>query len=126
MREPQEPLPGSVALKFLPTGTGTPRQLSHLRELVEREVELLRRLSRPRPIRMYETLTVDDPGRPTLDGATVLVVEKAEGSLSALLAAASRTSYRKVNDAGGVPPKYRTYADRVTHYLREYTPPAWR
>ncbi|CAM5531671.1 hypothetical protein SGLAM104S_08212 [Streptomyces glaucescens] len=39
---------------------------------------------------MYETLTVDDPGRPGLDGATVLVLEKAEGSLAALLARAPR------------------------------------
>ncbi|WP_370666746.1 serine/threonine protein kinase [Streptomyces sp. IBSBF 2507] len=83
-------LPDAVALKFLPTGTGTPRQLSHLRDLVEREVELLRRLRRPRLIRMYETLTVDDPGHPRLDGATVLVLERAEGSLAALLAAEPR------------------------------------
>ncbi|CAL9547268.1 serine/threonine protein kinase [Streptomyces sp. enrichment culture] len=82
--------PETAALKFLPTGTGTPRQLSHLRDLVEREVGLLRRLRRPRLIRMYETLTVDDPGRPRLDGATVLVLERAEGSLSALLAATPR------------------------------------
>ena len=85
-----EELPRTAALKFLPTGTGTPRQLTHLRELVEREVELHRRLRRPRLIRMYETLTVDDPSRPVLDGATVLVLEKAERSLSALLAAAPR------------------------------------
>ncbi|MFE9772523.1 serine/threonine protein kinase [Streptomyces sp. NPDC005931] len=83
-------LPAVAALKFLPTGTGTPRQLSHLRELVEREVELLRRLRRPRLIRMYQTLTVDDPGHPELDGATVLVLEKASGSLSALLTASPR------------------------------------
>ncbi|WP_030671513.1 serine/threonine protein kinase [Streptomyces cellulosae] len=83
-------LPGTAALKFLPTGTGTPRQLTHLHELIEREVELLRRLSRPRLIRMYDTLTVDDPERPALDGATVLVLEKAERSLSALLAASPR------------------------------------
>ncbi|MFC8085669.1 serine/threonine-protein kinase [Streptomyces sp. NPDC057340] len=83
-------LPADVALKFLPTGTGTPRQLAHLRDLVEREVELLRRLRQPRLIRMYETLTVDDPAHPRLDGATVLVLERAEGSLSALLAAAPR------------------------------------
>ncbi|GCB46617.1 protein kinase [Streptomyces sp. NL15-2K] len=82
--------PRTAALKFLPTGTGTPRQLAHLRELVEREVELHRRLRRPRLIRMYETLTVDDPGHPGLDGATVLVLEKAEGSLSALLTASPR------------------------------------
>ncbi|MCL8011711.1 protein kinase [Streptomyces sp. AS02] len=83
-------LPRTAALKFLPTGTGTPRQLTHLRELVDREVELHRRLKQPRLIRMYDTLTVDDPARPALDGATVLVLEKAEGSLSALLAADPR------------------------------------
>ncbi|MEV5438533.1 protein kinase [Streptomyces sp. NPDC052682] len=83
-------LPETVALKFLPTGTGTPRQLAHLRELVEREVELYRRLRQPRLIRMYETLTVDDPDRPELDGATVLVLERAEGSLAALLTATPR------------------------------------
>ncbi|MGP2435834.1 serine/threonine protein kinase [Streptomyces sp. JW3] len=82
--------PDQVALKFLPTGTGTPRQLAHLRELIDREVRLLRRLRRPRLVRMYETLTVDDPGTPRLDGATVLVLERAEGSLSGLLAAAPR------------------------------------
>ncbi|CAL9446224.1 hypothetical protein SUDANB6_02342 [Streptomyces sp. enrichment culture] len=83
-------LPGTAALKFLPTGTGTPRQLAHLRELIEREVGLLRRVKQPRLIRMYETLTVDDPGDPRLDGATVLVLEKADGSLAGLLAAAPR------------------------------------
>ncbi|KOG34068.1 serine/threonine protein kinase [Streptomyces resistomycificus] len=85
-----EELPRTVALKFLPTGTGTPRQLTHLRELIDREVELHRRLRRPRLIRMYDTLTVDDPGHPHLDGATVLVLEKAERSLSALLGATPR------------------------------------
>ncbi|WP_369181418.1 protein kinase domain-containing protein [Streptomyces mutabilis] len=83
-------LPRTAALKFLPTGTGTPRQLTHLRELVDREVELHRRLRRPRLVRMYETLVVDDPARPALDGATVLVLEKAEGSLSALLSTVPR------------------------------------
>ncbi|MCK8435251.1 protein kinase [Streptomyces sp. D2-8] len=83
-------LPPTAALKFLPTGTATPRRLTHLRELVEREVELYRRLRHPRLVRMYQTLTVDDPGHPDLDGATVLVLEKAEGSLSALLAATPR------------------------------------
>ncbi|MEV7062325.1 protein kinase [Streptomyces collinus] len=83
-------LPPTAALKFLPTGTATPRRLAHLRELIEREVELYRRLRQPRLVRMYQTLTVDDPGRPELDGATVLVLEKAEDSLSALLAATPR------------------------------------
>ncbi|MFF0700811.1 protein kinase [Streptomyces tendae] len=79
-------LPRRAALKFLPTGTRTPRQLHHLRDLAEREVQLLRRLRAPRLIRMYDTLTVDDPGHPELDGATVLVLERAEGSLDAVLA----------------------------------------
>ncbi|QCD60752.1 serine/threonine-protein kinase [Streptomyces hawaiiensis] len=77
--------PGRAALKFLPTGTRTPRQLRHMRELAEREVDLLGRLRAPRLIRMYDTLTVDDPGHPELDGATVLVLEQAEGSLDVVL-----------------------------------------
>ncbi|MFC8394204.1 serine/threonine protein kinase [Streptomyces sp. NPDC057238] len=78
-------LPRRAALKFLPTGTRAPRQPHHLRDLAEREVRLLRRLRSPRLIRMYDTLTVDDPGRPELDGATVLVLERAEESLDAVL-----------------------------------------
>ncbi|MFE5488019.1 protein kinase [Streptomyces sp. NPDC056527] len=82
-------LPARAALKFLPTGTRTPRQLRHLRELAEREVELLRRLRSPRLIRLYETLTVDDPAHPELDGATVLVLEEAERPLQSLLSGAT-------------------------------------
>ncbi|WP_254075840.1 protein kinase [Streptomyces sp. P3] len=78
-------MPPHAALKFLPTGTSTPRQLHHLRELAAREVELLRRLRAPRLIGMHETLTVEDPDHPELDGATVLVLERAEGSLDSLL-----------------------------------------
>ncbi|MGA5358887.1 protein kinase domain-containing protein [Streptomyces purpurascens] len=85
VEERDSEMPGRAALKFLPTGTRTPRQLRHLRELAEREVELLGRLRAPRLIRMYDTLTVDDPGHPDLDGATVLVLEQAEGSLDAVL-----------------------------------------
>lgn len=80
-------LPCTAALKFLPTGTRTPRQLNHLRELAHREVDLLGRLRLPRLIRMYQTLVVDDPEHPELDGATVLVLERAEGSLDSLLEA---------------------------------------
>lgn len=82
---PSTDLPSEAALKFLPTGTRTPRQLRHLRELAEREVDLLSRLRHPRLIRMYEALTVDDPEHPELDGATVLVLERAEKSLGVLL-----------------------------------------
>ncbi|MFI6419836.1 protein kinase [Streptomyces sp. NPDC050842] len=78
-------LPARAALKFLPTGTHTPRQLRHLRDLADREVDLLSRLRSPRLIRLYETLTVDDPAHPELDGATVLVLEEAERPLQSLL-----------------------------------------
>ncbi|MFJ7590946.1 serine/threonine-protein kinase [Streptomyces sp. NPDC097617] len=84
--EPGPDLPARAALKVLPTGTRTPRQLRHLRELAERETEVLRRVRTPRLIRLHEVLTVDDPGRPELDGATVLVLEEAAGSLDSLLA----------------------------------------
>ncbi|NNN37253.1 serine/threonine protein kinase [Streptomyces sp. S3(2020)] len=77
-------LPRRAALKFLPTGTRTPHRLHHLRELAQREVELLGRLRSPRLIRMYDTLVVDDPGHPELDGATVLVLEQARGSIDAV------------------------------------------
>ncbi|MFF3764695.1 serine/threonine protein kinase [Streptomyces sp. NPDC001922] len=78
-------LPTTAALKFLPTGTRTPRQLRHLAELAGRELDLHRRLRRPRLIRMYEALTVDDPEHPELDGATVLVLERARESLDAVV-----------------------------------------
>ncbi|MFI6905303.1 protein kinase [Nonomuraea sp. NPDC050394] len=78
-------LPAMAALKFLPTGTGTPRRLRHYQDLVRREVELHRSVDRPRLIRMFQTLVVDDAGQPELDGATVLVLERAESSLAALI-----------------------------------------
>ncbi len=43
-----------------------------------------------------------------------------------LIAAAYRTSWDRVNDAGGVPAEYRAYAGRVAHYLKEYAPPGRR
>ncbi|MCK1795535.1 serine/threonine-protein kinase [Streptomyces sp. XM4193] len=84
--------PARAALKILPTGTSTPRRLRHLRELVAREVELLSRVRHPRLIRMYETLTVDDPHRPELDGSAVLVLELAARSLGDALDASGGTA----------------------------------
>lgn len=74
-------LPRRAALKVLPTGTRTRRRRDHVRELAEREVDFLSRLHSPRLIRMYQTLTVDAPDHPELEGATVLVLEQAERSL---------------------------------------------
>lgn len=73
---PRKGVSRTAALKFLPTGTGTPRRLTHLLELIDREVESRCRLKQPRLIRMYETLVIDDQERPALDGATVLVPER--------------------------------------------------
>ncbi|WP_344327527.1 serine/threonine-protein kinase, partial [Kitasatospora putterlickiae] len=83
---PRPGLPSRAALKFLPTGTRTPRQLRHLRDLADRETQVLSRVSAPRLIRLYEILAVDAPEQPELDGATVLVLEEADCSLDALLA----------------------------------------
>ncbi len=75
-------LPPTAALKFWPTTAHTPHRPDHLRDLVEREIALLGRLRSPRLIRMYDTLVVDDPQHPELDGATVLVLERADSCLA--------------------------------------------
>ncbi|MFI6499569.1 serine/threonine-protein kinase [Nonomuraea typhae] len=82
---PSTELPSVAALKFLLTGTRTPRQLRHYQDLVRREVEVHRSLERPRLIRMFQALVVDDADLPELDGATVLVLERAASSLDALI-----------------------------------------
>ncbi|WP_337662353.1 hypothetical protein [Streptomyces sp. GESEQ-13] len=43
-----------------------------------------------------------------------------------LIAAAHRTSWRRVSQAGSVPAPYRSYADHVAHDPKEYTPPGRR
>lgn len=75
----------SAALKFLPTGTLTPRQVNHLAAMTDREVRSHGELARhPRLIALLETLTVDDPDHRELDGATVIVMDLAERSLAEL------------------------------------------
>lgn len=74
-----------VALKFLPTGTVTPRQVGHLREMAEREARGHARLTGRRLIRAHEVLTLDDPAHPELDGAVVIVLEKAAASVADLV-----------------------------------------
>ncbi|WP_067130950.1 serine/threonine-protein kinase [Microtetraspora malaysiensis] len=76
-----------AALKFLPTGTVTRRQLRHLRDMTQREIRLHHTLRHPRIVQVSETLVVEDAGDPELDGACVLVMELAEGSLADLLRA---------------------------------------
>ncbi|MEU8379558.1 serine/threonine-protein kinase [Streptosporangium sp. NPDC048865] len=75
-----------AALKFLPTGTVTRRQLGHLKDMTQREIRLHSRLRHTRLIRLRETLVIDDAENPELDGACVLVTDLAERSLADLVA----------------------------------------
>ncbi|GAB3276327.1 serine/threonine-protein kinase [Kineosporia babensis] len=75
----------AVALKFLPTGTLTPRQLGHLAQMANREVDGHQQLSHPHLIRCLGVHTLDDPADPHLDGVVVIVLERAEQSLEAVL-----------------------------------------
>jgi serine/threonine protein kinase len=90
--------PAEVALKFLPVGGLAPRQQANLRQVAAREVARLARAGHPRLVRALATCTVEDPGRPELDGAVVLVLERADRSLADVLAAASPG--RPVPEAG--------------------------
>lgn len=73
------------ALKFLAPNAATPRMRRVLSESVRREVESRDVLHHPRLVQFIEVLTVDDPGATDLDGAVVLVMELATGSLAELL-----------------------------------------
>ncbi|MEE1845148.1 serine/threonine-protein kinase [Streptomyces sp. JV190] len=73
--------PAEVALKFLPTAGLAPRQARKVAETARREVELARRAGHPRLIRLLDSVVVSDPERAFLDGAIVLVMERAARSL---------------------------------------------
>ncbi|MFE6666903.1 protein kinase [Streptomyces sp. NPDC057697] len=83
--------PAEVALKFLPTAGLAPRQARKVAETARREVELARRAGHPRLIRLLDSVVVSDPDRAFLDGAIVLVMERAARSL------------RDLFDAGAAP-----------------------
>ncbi|MCX4730634.1 serine/threonine-protein kinase [Streptomyces sp. NBC_01363] len=73
--------PAEVALKFLPTAGLAPRQARKVAETARREVELDRRAGHPRLIHLLDSVVISDPDRAFLDGAIVLVMERAERSL---------------------------------------------
>ncbi len=77
--------PTYAALKFVPTGTLTSRQLSHMAAMTDRELTVLRKLSHPNLIRILDTHVIDDANEPALDGAAVLALELAERSSAAAL-----------------------------------------
>ncbi|MFC5143615.1 serine/threonine-protein kinase [Streptomyces aureoversilis] len=78
-------LRGGVALKVLPTAGLAPRQARKAAETARREVEFGRRSSHPRLIRLLDSVVLSEPDSPLLDGAVVLVMERAERSLRDML-----------------------------------------
>ncbi|MCY0951389.1 serine/threonine-protein kinase [Streptomyces sp. H27-S2] len=86
-RPPAHPAaaPADVALKIMPTAGYAPRQTRRIVESARREVELGRRAGHARLIRLLDSFVLEAPDRPALDGAIVLVMERAAGSLRELL-----------------------------------------
>lgn len=83
--EPVDAQDDPVALKFLPPARLAPAQRSLLGEIVERETEFSRLADHANLIRTRAVLTLSDPGVPDLDGAVVLVMDRAKTSLRELL-----------------------------------------
>ncbi|MEW1913343.1 serine/threonine-protein kinase [Kitasatospora sp. NPDC085895] len=75
-----------AAVKILPAARLAPGQCRQASELARREAEFSARAEHSRLIRTFATAVLRDPGRPGLDGAVVLVMERAERSLADLLA----------------------------------------
>ncbi|MFF7446602.1 MULTISPECIES: protein kinase [unclassified Streptomyces] len=75
----------AVALKFLPTAGLSPWQARGLVDSARREREFGRRTSHPRLIRLIDSVVLEDADHPELDGAVVLVMERAERNLRQLL-----------------------------------------
>ncbi|MEU2598481.1 serine/threonine-protein kinase [Streptomyces hirsutus] len=86
--EAADPEPAEVAMKFVATAALGPVRSRQWRELAQREAEFSRGTDHDRLIRVLETLVVSDEERPELDGAVVLVMERAAGSLQDRLDAA--------------------------------------
>ncbi|MFZ3468191.1 serine/threonine-protein kinase [Streptomyces sp. 4.24] len=89
-RDPAQSAPGpaasaDIALKIMPTAGYAPRQTRRIVESARREVELGRRAGHARLIRLLDSFVLEAPDRPALDGAIVLVMERAAGSLRDLL-----------------------------------------
>ncbi|WP_128978862.1 serine/threonine-protein kinase [Streptomyces roseicoloratus] len=74
-----------VALKVMPTAGLAPRQARNVAESARREVELGRTARHPRLVRLLGSLVLTAPDRPSLDGAIVLVMERARCTLRELL-----------------------------------------
>ncbi|MFE1377887.1 serine/threonine-protein kinase [Streptomyces sp. NPDC058740] len=74
-----------VALKVMPTAGLAPRQARDVAEAAAREVGLGRGAAHPRLIRLLDSFVLGAAPDPLLDGAIVLVMERAAGSLRELI-----------------------------------------
>ncbi|MFH9736264.1 serine/threonine-protein kinase [Streptomyces roseolus] len=74
-----------VALKIMPTAGLAPLQARRIAESARREVALGRGAGHPRLIGLLDSFALSAPDHPPLDGAMVLVMERAAGSLRELL-----------------------------------------
>ncbi|MFE7757742.1 serine/threonine-protein kinase [Streptomyces sp. NPDC057429] len=77
--------PADVALKIMSTAGLAPRQARRIVESARREVELGRRAGHPRLIGLLTSFVLAAPDRPSLEGAIVLVMERAAVSLRELV-----------------------------------------
>ncbi|MER8041608.1 serine/threonine-protein kinase [Streptomyces sp. NPDC094032] len=85
---PADPGPGGpeeVALKIMPTAGLAPRQARDVAEAAAREVGLGRGAPHPRLVRLLDSFVLGGSEDPALDGAIVLVMERARCSLRELL-----------------------------------------
>ncbi len=85
---PGDPLPEAAAVKFLHPGRLGPGQRHTVLQVARSEMRFSRRADHPHLIRTLDVLTLADPDHPELDGAVVLVMERAARSLQDVLAAA--------------------------------------
>ncbi|MBO8201677.1 protein kinase [Streptomyces smyrnaeus] len=91
-----------AAVKFLPTQLLPPGQRESMAQLVRREVRFSLETRHPNVVRTREVLTVHDADRPDLDGATALVMDRADHSLQELLATRPREGPAPREDAARI------------------------
>ncbi|MEV6198995.1 serine/threonine-protein kinase [Streptomyces sp. NPDC051771] len=96
----RSPAAAEVALKIMPTAGLAPLQARRIAESAHREVELGRRAGHPRLIGLLDSFALSAPDHPPLDGALVLVMERAAGSLRELLDAGAAGADRDRIAAG--------------------------
>ncbi|MDJ1136331.1 serine/threonine-protein kinase [Streptomyces iconiensis] len=91
-----------AAVKLLPTHRLPPGQREAMERLVEREVRLSLEADHPHVVRTRASLVIHDADRPELEGATALVMDRAERSLQDVLAQPGQGSGTPVAGAAEV------------------------